>query len=158
MDETGFHDCVDMTMRFGHKYKQQNEIIRTGADGMPWEEIDHEAITDGYGIMVTGTRQMDMAEEAFKKMLSLAPLLLNDPNVRGKTEIQRQLLEKSNVFDNTDLILHGDAEISPLGDMMQQAPGVGGIPTLQNEARSQMNRSSVQQNTGNRVAAGNVMV
>ena len=157
MDETGFADCIDLTLRFGDKYENENEIIRTGADGMPWEEIDHNAITDAYGITVTAAREMDMAEESFKKMLSIAPLFLNDPTIAGRVELQRQLLEKSKVFKNVDAILYGSGEMSPMGGM-QGAVMPGGVPSLQNEMSSTMNRSTRQANTGRQVAAGNVMV
>lgn len=140
---TGVQDSIDLTLRFGAKFKNENEMIRTGAQGMPWEEIDHNAITDGYGIEVTGSSQMAHAEEVFKKQLSMAPMLLNNPAIRGQVELNKQLLEGGS-FRKIDTIINGEeSEIPQVAGNEPTMPG--GVPSLQNESASQQGRSGPQQ-------------
>lgn len=94
----------------------------------------------------------------FKKMLSTAPLLLRDPEIKGQLEMKAQLL-KSGGWQNIDSILAGDsgAPASPAEMLMAQPKGEpsmpGGVPSFQNDARSTMNRNSVG-SSGKMVAAG----
>ena len=155
-DMTGLQDCVEQTLRLGAKYKNEDELIRTGAEGLPWEKINHEAITDGYGVMVKGARHLSQAEEVFKKMLSTAPMFLNNPAVRGQVEMSRQLLEGAG-FKKVDMILHGEQGELPQAPQQGEQQMPGGIPSLQNESRSTMNRST-RGPGGQQVAAMAAMV
>jgi len=155
-DMTGLQDCVEQTLRLGSKYKNEDELIRTGAEGLPWEKINHEAITDGYGVMVKGARHLSQAEEVFKKMLSTAPMFLNNPAVRGQVEMSRQLLEGAG-FKKVDMILYGEQGELPQAPQQGEQQMPGGIPSLQNESRSTMNRST-RGPGGQQVAAMAAMV
>jgi len=137
---TGVQDSIELTLMLGAKYKKENEIIRTGAEGMPWEEIDHTAITDGYGIEVTGARHMAQADEIFKKQMSIAPMLLNNPAIRGQVEMSRQLLEGGG-FKNIDTIMNGSPSETPPSMPQGEAQMPGGIPSLQNQTASVNGRS-----------------
>ena len=158
MDEGGFSECIRLTLAYGEKFKNQNEIIRTGGPDMPWESIDHEAITDGYGISVNGAREMDMNEEAFRKMLTIAPQMLNNPGIRGQMELSQQLLEKAG-YRNVDKILNGPEQQS-----LEITPDQGGMPTaagastVDNQVRSTYNGSRAAKNDGQQIAAGNAMI
>lgn len=136
---TGVQDSADMTLRFGAKFMNEDEIVRTARDGLPWEKIDHNAITDGYGIEITGARHLAQAEEMFKKQLSIAPLVLQNPNLKGQLELNKQLLEQAG-FKHVDVILHGEPGELPQAGAPGQMPG--GVPSLQNDTRSTMNRST----------------
>lgn len=155
LDLSGMHDCVDITMRMGAQYRNEDEYINTGAEGMPWERIDHEAITDNYGISINGARHLTQAEEIFKKQLAVAPLLLNNPQVRGQVELTRQLAEQAE-FDNVDLVMQGNEVKDPRAAVEAggSAKMPGGIPSLQNRAESVANRSDGRTP---RRAAGNLV-
>ena len=152
---TGLQDCLEYTLKLGSKYKNEDEMIRTGSEGLPWEKINHEAITDGYGVIVKGARHLAHSEEVFKKMLSTAPMFLNNPNVRGQVELARQTLEGAG-FKKVDTILHGEQGEMP---QAQGAPAQmpGGVPSLQNQSRSTTNRST-RNPAGRQVAAMAAMV
>lgn len=158
IDQTGIKDSAEITLRMGGKYIQEDELVRTGEGGIPWENINFDAITDGYGVEIAGARKLIEAEEMFKKMLSTAPLLLRDPEIKGQLEMKAQLL-KSGGWQNIDSILAGDsgAPASPAEMLMAQPKGEpsmpGGVPSFQNDARSTMNRNSVG-SSGKMVAAG----
>ena len=137
---TGVKDSLELTLRFGAKYKNENETIRTGRAGMPWEEIDHEAIANGYGIEVTGATKMAHSEEIFKKQLSMAPMFLNNPAIQGQMELNKQLLEGGG-FKNIDIILNGEQADMPQMPQGAEQKMPGGIPSLQNESASTMGRS-----------------
>ena len=143
LDMTGQQQSAEATLRLGAKHKHEDEMIRTGADGMPWENIPHEAINDGYGIEIAGARHMAQAEESFKKMLTVAPMLLNDPELQGGIEMKRQLLEAGG-FKNRDTIVQGERGRDPM-ERYRALPAEnrlpGGIPSLRNEARSAANRT-----------------
>lgn len=156
IDMTGVSECAEITLRFGAKYINEDEMVRTGAAGIPWETIDFSAITDGYGVEISGARKLIQVDEMFKKQLSIAPLLLNDPQIAGQVEMKRQLLSGAQ-FSNIDTIMTGDSgPASPAEAMMGQPkeqPMPGGIPSLQNDSRSQMNRNTMDR-SGAMVAAG----
>jgi len=149
LDDTGVHDSAMLTLKFGAKFKNENEMIRTGAEEMPWEEIDHNAITDGYGVKINGMRHLAQAEETFKRQLSIAPMLLNNPQIRGQMEIMKQMLNSAH-FDNIDAILNGPATLTPQPAEGQEAAQLpGGVPTSQNEFGSQQGRSGIPVQAGN---------
>jgi len=141
VDETGVRDSASLTLLFGAKYVNDNEIIDTGADGLPWEKIDHQAINEGYGIEVAGARSMVQAEETFKRQLSVAPMLLGDPDIRGQVEMKRQILSQGR-FKDVDLIVNGAPDRRPTPQNTgRKMPG--GVPSSQNEARSVRDASTV---------------
>ncbi|MHC4616263.1 MAG: hypothetical protein ACYTEQ_00780 [Planctomycetota bacterium] len=135
LDLTGFSQCIDLTFKFGKKYVNETQHIRTGADGLPWEKIDHNAITDGYGIVVNGASKLLQVDEMFKKQLSILPAFINDPELRGRKEMKRQTLEQA--YDNVDVIINGTPSESPVDVAMQnaQAGQPGGVPSFQNDAQ-----------------------
>lgn len=147
LDMTGVHDSAMLTLHLGAKYKNEMETINTGAEGMPWEKIDHDAITTGYGISINGARHMAQAEETFKRQLSIAPLFLNNPEIRGQMELSKQLLKGAG-FDNEEVILHGEPKRDPALESRQAQKLPGGIPTSQNESRSVANRTGVPEPAG----------
>ena len=136
LDMTGTHDSARLTLQLGAMFRNKDERIYTGAPGSPWEKIDHEAIAGEYGVEIQGARHLSQADEIFKRQLSVAPMFLNDPQVRGQLELKKQILNGAK-FDNPDLILHGEQGSDPsllLGEAGTKLPG--GIPTSQNDARS----------------------
>jgi len=153
LDDGGVRDSVWLTLKLGNKFKNEDEFIRTGADEMPWEQIDHRVITDRYGIEINGMRHLAQAEEMFKRQVSIAPMLLNNPEIRGQVEVLRQLIDASH-YDNTDLIINGPQSRKPIsvgaGEQTPENNLPGGIPTSQNEFNSTQAQSSV--------GAGNVLV
>ena len=157
IDMTGIQQSVEITFKLGKKFMTKSEMINTGADGVPWERIDHDAITDKYGVSITGARHMAQAEETFKKMLSIAPLMLGNPAIQGQVEMSRQMLEEGG-FKNVDTIITGGSEKDP--SLLGKGGGPsapGGVPSLQNDQRSTDNRNEVQANTGSTVSAGTLV-
>jgi len=142
LDQTGVHDSAMLTLVYGAKFRNTSERIYTGAAGMPWEKIDHKAITDGYGITVNGARHLMQAEETFKRQLSMAPMFLQDPQMQpGIGEMKKQLLEQGR-WRNIDLITSGIQPNYPTQNSMNPGPQMpGGIPSAQNDMNSTMNRS-----------------
>lgn len=147
LDMTGVHDSANLTLRLGARYVTEDAHINTGASGVPWEKVRHEAITDGYGVTINGARHLAQMDEIWKKQMSLAPLLMNDPEIRGQVEMKRQLLEGAS-YDNIPTIITGANDQAPRqqGPRDQQLPG--GIPTTQNTEQSVQNRSSVESAAG----------
>lgn len=153
-ENSGLRDSLYLTMEFGAKYRNEDEMVRvTGADGFPWMNVPHQAITNGYGISITGSRTIAEKEETFRQMLSTAPFVLGNPVVQDQVEAQRQLMSESG-WKNVDDMLGSKGEMAPF----PESPGVGGQATAQNEINSMNNRQTVQPNTGRAVAAGNVLV
>jgi len=158
-EQSGLLESLRLTMMFGEKYVTDDTKIRiSGEGGMPWHKVPHEAIVDGYGIEITGTRAMNQAQETFKRMISTVPYLLNNPNVRNQVEVLRQLMEKSDGWDRIDEILGEPRGGAPIMTQEGGATQPGGSASAQNDARSTMNRNTVQPQTGNTVAAGNILV
>lgn len=144
IDTTGVHDSAMLTLALGSKFVTEDKRIRTGAEGMPWEKIDHNAIRDGYGISIAGARQMAQAEETFRRQLSMAPMFLQDPQLQpGIIEMKKQLLE-SGGFENVEKILTGtnDRRPIPVAGAEQKLPG--GIPSIQNQSASMNRESSIR--------------
>jgi len=164
VENTGVRESAWLTLKYGAKYKNTDEKIRVkGANGWPWENIPHEAITDGYGISITGTRSLNLAEETFKKMMMAAQIVIGNPAAPGQAEVLRQLLPKAG-YDNIDAITGGSENQGPplmlegaqLPDTQgAQMPGGEG---LDNRIRSTQNRQTVEPNSGAPVAAGNILV
>jgi len=138
LDQTGHQDYVDLTMRLGKKYMNEDEYMNTGAEGVPFEKINHEAITDGYGITINGARDLAHVDEVFRKQLSVAPMLIQG-DLPGTMEVKRQLARAAN-FDNVDVIMTGEpGSAPPVPREEVQMPG--GIPSVQNQAQQTANRS-----------------
>lgn len=155
VEMSGLSDDLYLTLKFGDKYKQQDEFVPIrGESGFPWEMIPHRLITDGYGIEVTGTRNLNLADQTFRKMLSVAQHLIGNPAVPNQPELVKQLMDKSGGFENIPLLM------SPPQDMAGGPAGApaGGQGPEQNATRSMENRNTVEPGTGAPVAAGNLMV
>jgi len=160
VDMTGIRDSAALTLKLGSKYIQEDELVRSGAGNIPWELIEFDAIADGYGVKINGARKLAMAEELFKKQLTIAPMLLGNPQVAGQVELTRQLVNAGQ-FENVDMIMTGDsgAPHSPMESLMAQPKPEGGggmpggVPSFQNDARSTMNRNTANR-SGQMVAAG----
>ena len=142
VDITGIRESADITLAMGGKYIQEDELVRTGDSGVPWQNIDFDAITDGYGITINGARKLAMQEEIFKKMLTTAPMLAADPAIKGQVELKRQLLNVSG-YDNVETILSGEdtGPKSPAEALQAQPQGSvpmpGGVPSFGNDIRSE---------------------
>lgn len=155
-ENSGIMDSIALTMKFGAKYRNEDEMIRVkGADGFPWRSVPHEMITDGYGISITGSKTIVEKEEAFRKMLSTAPFVLGNPVVQDQVGAMRQLMENSG-WTNVDDMLGEEKALAPIP--MKESPGVGGQPTVQNQQNSLMNQGGGSPNGASAVAAGNVLV
>jgi len=156
IEYSGIRESLGLTLKFGKKFKNDDEYIRrSGIDGFPWELIPGDNITDMYGIKVSGTKTLNMAEDTFKKMLATLPSItpmLAQPKLAAK-----QLMDLAG-WKSIDNIL-GVSEGNPSAPLMvpQQTPGVGGVPTPQNDMRSVMNRTTVNPQ-GEQIAAGNAIV
>jgi len=153
-DLTGVHDSVEMTLKLGSIFVNENEMINTGAEGLPFERINHQAIRDGYDIEITGARNMALAEETFRRQISIIPLLQGDPGIRGQVEAKRQIMEHA-PFDNVDTIINGVANKTPVP--LGESSGMpGGVPSSQNDMSSRMGRNTVEAGTGRSVSAAGV--
>lgn len=152
LEMTGIEDSLHLTTKFGSKYVNEDQMIPVNADGMPWEMIPHEVINDQYGIEVTGSRNLNMAEETFKRMMGVAQLLIGNAAVQNQKGLAKEIMVKSRGFENVDDLIGYDDPTMGMG------AEPGGQSDLQNETRSTNNRSTVQPNTGRQVAAGNLMV
>lgn len=165
---SGLHDELKLILMWGKKMVWNDQTIRlTGKQieggGWPWRKISWNAIDDEYDIEMRGTRNLLHKTEVIKRMLSLLPLLVNNPNVPGQKEMLSQAMKEANVFTDVEKILAGSPEqqASPVGllgpgagtaenagteAMMGMGAGAGGgmgagTPTMQNEATSVMNRT-----------------
>jgi len=157
IEHSGFRESLWLTLKYGAKYRNEDELVRiTGADGWPWELVPHEAITDGYGIDITGTRDFNMAEQALQRMLAISQIWLNNPLVEDQKEAIRQTLDKAGAFENVDQIVGNVNQLPPLMAPPQQSDQIGGLPSSQNTFRSRMNRNTVQPGTGAIVPAGRI--
>jgi hypothetical protein len=134
VDMTGIRDSALLTLKMGAKYVNEDQMIRTGEEGLPWENIDHRAIIDGYGVEINGANSMMMAEDTFRKQLSVAPMLLGDPEIQNQVEMKRQLLTQAN-YKNPDLIINGSTQRTPT-PRGKGAQMPGGVPSAQNTERS----------------------
>jgi hypothetical protein len=173
VENSGIADSLYLTLSYGDKFINDDQDIRIteGGDGWPWMKIPRQAITDKFGVDVVLSRGSNQAAEAFKSMIATAPMVLNNPMVKNQVEVMRQLLDKSG-WDKIETLLSAP----PMGlqqqppfqmgmqNPMQQPPQrqaprqPAGAPSAMNDARSMMNRNTVEPNTGNTIAAGNIPV
>ena len=161
VESTGIMDDLMLTLRYGSKYVDENVMVRMEGDGgSPWHEIAHMAITDGYGIRVSGTKSLDLKEETFRKMLSLAQFIVNNPMIESQKEFFRQVMNASGAFKNVEDIIGnvGAGADQSMASMMGGEQMQGGQGPMQNEIRSQANRNSVQANTGDLVPASELVI
>jgi len=155
-ESTGIADDLWLTLKYGAKYVDEDTQVRmTGLGGSPWYNIAHEAITDGYGIRVSGIQSLDLKEETYRKMLSIAQFIVNNPTVENQKGVIKQMMQSSEAFTNEDELIGNVGETAQpiLGD--QAGAGQGPI---QNETRSAANRNEVEPNTGSLVPAGELLV
>ena len=132
----GLHDELMLMLKWGKKYAFEDEYIRVASrDGFPWMSVPHEAITDGYGIELQGSRQLVHRNEMLKRMLTVLPMFLNNPNVPGQQELLRQTNEKFQLFDRPDDIF-GHPGGQPMAGGMNPEAGMGGAQTMQNEGQA----------------------
>lgn len=160
VEATGIRDDLWLTMKYGAKYVDEDAQVRmSGLGGSPWHMIAHEAITDGYGIRTTGIKSLDLKEETYRKMLSIAQYIVNNPTVENQKGVIKQMMVQSEAFKNEDELIGNVGQTAqPLDQATaggQAAPGQGPI---QNEVRSAANRNSVEANTGALVPAGDLLI
>jgi len=137
LEYIGLHDELMLMLKWGKKYVWKDQEVRvTSKDGWPWMLVPHESIDDGYGIELKGTRSLVHKNEMVKRMLSLLPMLINNPNVPGQKELLNQVLGESDVFPNPDRFMNPPANQGALLPAGGQAPGQGGVPTAQNESQA----------------------
>jgi len=154
IENTGLMDCLYLTLKYASKYVDEDTLIRMeDQGGPPWAQIASEAITDGYGIEITGSKSLSVQEETFRKMMSVAPLLLNNPNVQNQPLLLNEIMKTANAFDDVSGIIGNNAGApQPMG---AEQGGQDQGPA-QNQARSQMNRNTVTPG-GETVPAGALM-
>lgn len=140
IEYTGLQDELMLYLKFGAKYVGQYADIRIqGGDGFPWMQIDHEAITDGYGIELKGTRGLVHKNMLATRMMSILPLIigvLNNPTP-GATDVLDKALKQMDVNLNLKQIIN-EAGVAPVSPQMGgEAGGLGGgTPTLQNQGQA----------------------
>ena len=96
--------------------------MQSNGDVPPWHEITHDAITDGYGINISGTKSLDLKEETYRKMTSLAQFIVNNPNVENQKGVMSQMMEASDAFTDVDSLVGSVGELIP-NEMMPQDGG-----------------------------------
>jgi hypothetical protein len=157
IENTGLLDCLWLTMKYGSKYRNDDEIIRVGGSSnqWPWREIPATAISDQYELGIAGTRDMNLQAETFRKMLQLLTTITSIPGLADNPkEAARQTLRKAACFDNVDDIIGKSTDMSGVGGMLPGLGGAadaGGMNTLENQNASLDNRSSVEPSTGRQV-------
>jgi len=155
IENTGIMDCLWLTLKYGAKYVDENVSIRMEEQGgPPWTDIAHEAITDGYGIEVCGAKTLNVQEETFRKMLSMAQVLIGNPAVANQKLLMKEMMEASDSFDDVNAIIGQDEPGVPPQGAGEEAAGQGPI---QNQDRSQQNRNTVEGGTGATVSAGSLL-
>jgi hypothetical protein len=138
----GLQDELTLYLKWGKKYAWEDQEVRVmSPDGFPWMMVPAEAIDDAYGIELCGTRMLNHKNEMVKRLLSVLPMFINNPNVPNQTALHRQALKKLDVFDNVEELLAAPAATQPLlGTSSESTPaGVGGLPTVQNDTQSVAN-------------------
>lgn len=152
----GLQDELKLMLKLGKKYEWQNRRVRLPKDysfkpnevRVMWRTIMAESIDDQYGIELRGTRSLVHKNQLVKNMLSIMPLLVNNPNVPGQKEMLSQAMKASGAFTNIDKILAPEQsalppQLSPMGPggQTEGAPGNAlgaGTPTVQNDMQSIM--------------------
>ena len=137
LEYIGLHDELMLMLKWGKKYIWEDQEVRnlTAPDGWPWMLVPQNSIDDSYGIELMGTRSLIHKNEMVKRMMSILPMLVNNPNVPGQRELLREVMKSVDVFRNPDSIL-GPANPAPPMLGAGGAPGMGGTPTVQNQGRS----------------------
>lgn len=161
----GLHDELMLMLKWGNKYVYEDQVVRSqdAEGGYPWKSIPYDAITDRYGIELMGTRSLVHKNEMVKRMMSALPLIINNPNVPNQQELLKQFLKELGAFPNVDKIFEAGAvnpmAAGPMGGSMAVEegstgptpdmgnPGMGGIPTMQNEAQAVAGRTGPAQGT-----------
>jgi len=103
-------------------------------------------INDNYSIEVTGNRSLQAAEDTVRKMLTIAQMVIGNPNVPGQRAIIKPLLEKSG-YDSADIEKalgpeqnQGVSQVSQQGQPgqspQQGMPGLGGASTIGNDMQA----------------------
>lgn len=135
LEYIGLHDELMLMLKWGKKYVWEDQTVRNivSPDGWPWTKIPADAIDDGYGLELMGTRSLVHKNQMVKNILSLLPMLLNNPNVPNQRELLRSTMKEMGAFRDVDKILS-----APQGMVMpgMGAPGMGGVATQQNETQA----------------------
>lgn len=156
IENSGIMDSAALTLMFGDKYQLDDDWVRVNnSDGFAWTEIGAEAITSGYGIQLSGSKQLEMSEMNYRKMVASAQYLLQSPQIQGQVEVLRQLAEKSG-YRNVDSIIFGGQDLGPAGQnpsatSLIPQPSTAGGPAgsnVQNDMASQMGAQTVEANSG----------
>lgn len=125
IENSGIMESATLTIKMNRQYMLENQWIRiSNADGFPWKQIDPDILSDDYGVILSGSRELEMGESNFRKMVALAQYLLQNPSVRGQVEVARQLAEKGG-FRNIDTIMNGEQGEDATNLMAMQAGQVG---------------------------------
>jgi hypothetical protein len=138
-EHTGLHDQLKLVLKWGAKHMTDDEEIPiTGEGGYPWRMVESEAITDGYSIRLSGTRQLNQKQTALRNMMSQLPFLVNNPSVQNQPELLSQMMSKSDTWDNVDNIVVGTPPPGTGGQPPPQEapPNVAGESSLQNDMQS----------------------
>ena len=148
LEYTGMQDELMLFLKYGKKYIARKQTIRRIASdqGFPWRDIDPDVITDGYGIELDGTRQLLHKQEIVKRIITVLPMLLQNPAVPGQREMLRQSLNTMDIFQDVESIL-GPASPGLLaqgalqgaaqqGGGLDVTAGLGGASTVTNQAQS----------------------
>jgi hypothetical protein len=147
IENSGIRDSLWLTLKYGAKYKNDEEwIMEPSADGFPWSQVPTWMIDDNYSIEVTGNRSLQAAEDTVRKMLTIAQMVIGNPNVPGQRAIIKPLLEKSG-YDSADIEkalgpeqAQGVSQVSQQGQPgqppQQGMPGLGGASTIGNDMQA----------------------
>lgn len=166
IENSGILESANLTMKLNKKYMLEPEWIRdANADGFPWRQIDPETLDGEFGFNIVGSRELEMGESNFRKMIATAQYLLQNPAIRGQVEIARQLAEKGG-YRNVDTIING--EQSPdMSSMAGLLAGEGGqvnnnistasVPFAGSPSGSNV-RNDVAQTMGAQMAGQGVLV
>lgn len=149
LENTGLLDSLWLTMKFGAKYITDDEVIKISGqkNGWPWMNVSADAITDEYSFNISGTRDLNLQAETFRKMFQIVTGLISQPGLADNPkEAARQMLVKAGCFENVDEIIGKNQPMSLQGEMPGAEPG--GMPTLENQQSSVENRMTVQPSTG----------
>ncbi|MAH50022.1 hypothetical protein CMI37_29655 [Candidatus Pacearchaeota archaeon] len=139
MEYIGLQDELMLMLKWARKYVFEDEYVRIkGRNGWPWVLVPHHLLHEDWGLELRGTRSLVHKNEMVKRMLSIMPMLLNNPNVPGQRELLEEALQKLGAFGNLDKILGPKASLEnfALQGIESDAPGVGGTPTLQNDTQA----------------------
>lgn len=132
----GLQDELTLYLKWGKKYAWADQEVRiTSPDGWPWQMVPADAIDDAYGIELCGTRMLNHKNETVKRMLSVLPLLINNPNVPNQQALHREAIKQMDIFSNPSELFTAPAA-GPGMLQPQAGPGTGGASTVQNETQA----------------------